>query len=153
MALQRDPRLRALSSDHHQALVHARQALRVSSSHDAAACAEEWPRMLQWFAVETAPHFAIEEEFLLPALEAVGEPELAARTRREHAVLRSLIGDVAQPLEERMAQFGTMLRNHVRFEERELFPVIQEKVSDEVLDAVAHACRRMHAQPAPDDAG
>ncbi len=101
--------------------------------------------MVEWFALDTAPHFAIEEALLLPALEAAGEPELAARTRREHAALRSLIADVTQPLEERMAQFGTLLRDHVRFEERELFPAIQEKVSDEVLDAVGRACERMHA--------
>lgn len=145
MALQRDQRLRALSSDHHQALVHSRQALRVSESHDPAACEAEWPRMVEWFALDTAPHFAIEEALLLPALEAAGERELAARTRREHAALRALIADVAQPLEERMAQFGTLLRDHVRFEERELFPAIQEKVSDDVLDAVGRACERMQA--------
>ena len=101
---------------------------------------EVWGDLVRAFARDLAPHFAIEEQLLLPALESVGEGALAERMRADHDQLRGLLDD-PRPDNVVLSEFGALLRDHVRFEERELFPVAQERLPDDVLDAVARACR------------
>lgn len=136
--MKRDPRLRRLSDDHHQALVLARRATSAAPS-DPAALAELWDEVVRRFALELAPHFAIEEQHLLPAFERNGPSELAARTREEHATLRRLVADSSPDLASKLASFGALLRDHVRFEERVLFNAAQDLLNEDVLDAVAAA--------------
>lgn len=129
--MKRDPRLRELSVDHHHALVVARRA----PERDAA-----WLREV--FAAELAPHFAIEEERLLPALDRAGGGELVARTLDDHAALRAHVaaGD--------LHAFAERLVAHVRFEERELFPACEERLDAATLDAIAQHLRERGANPA-----
>lgn len=138
--MQRDRRLRALSSDHHQALVLARRASTVAALGDAAAARSLWDEVVRRFQDELAPHFAIEEQHLLPAVERCGGVGPAARTREEHAALRRLIFDDPQDRATRLARFGELLRDHVRFEERVLFALAQGLLGDAALEAVADAC-------------
>ena len=68
--MQRDPRLRKLSSDHHHALVLARRLTTLAG--DARAVEEARETLALAFERELAPHFRIEEDLLLPALHAAG---------------------------------------------------------------------------------
>ena len=68
-------------------------------------------------------HFRDEERELLPLLEGRGEHLLAQRLKAEHAALEALIDAVLQG--ERLAETGRALIEHVRFEERELFPRVE----------------------------
>ncbi len=87
------------------------------------------------FEAELAPHFAVEEDLLLPALRAAGGEALAARTAADHEALRAhLAAAAASP--GRLAEFAEALRAHVRFEERELFAAC-EALPGETLEAVA----------------
>ena len=117
---KRDARLRELSSEHHAALVWARRLRRGIDRHP----------MAERFARELEPHFAIEETILAPALRACGEHALVDRLLAEHATLRRLAAEDAHET------FGTALHDHVRFEERELFPRCEAVLSGDVLDAV-----------------
>lgn len=145
--MKRDDRLRDLSDDHHAALVLARRARNAADAAQEATRREAWDDVVRGFARDLAPHFAIEEQLLLPALLSVGEGALAERTRADHDRLRALLED-PRPENLRLAEFGTQLHEHVRFEERDLFPVAQERLPDDVLDAVALACRSMRAERA-----
>lgn len=138
--MKRDERLRDLSDDHHSALVLARRARNAGAYAHSVKQGEVWGAVASAFAQDLAPHFAIEEQLLLPALEGVGEGALAERVRAEHVCLRALLDD-PRPLDVRLSEFGALLRDHVRFEERELFPVAQQKLPGAVLDAVSRACR------------
>lgn len=132
----------------------ARRALTSVEHDEPGARRELWAEIVRRFSVELTPHFAIEEDLVLPAIEAAGERELAERVRVEHAELRRLVQEALEPTQERLSDFGTALRDHVRFEERVLFPATQEKVSEEVLEAVAASCRRLHsAQGSVSDPG
>ncbi|MCA9626478.1 MAG: hemerythrin domain-containing protein [Myxococcales bacterium] len=137
--MNRDRRLRDLSDDHHQALVLARRATRAAAG-DGTAAPRVWNEVVHRFHGELAPHFAIEERLLLPAVEQHGGADLAARTRNEHAELRRLVVEDRQDVSTRLHRFGALLRDHVRFEERVLFGFIQERVGDAALDLVADAC-------------
>lgn len=80
-------------------------------------------------------HFHEEERLLIPVILL---DQIAKRLRQEHAVVRGylemarLFGDNdVDPSWVRAA--GSMLRNHVRWEERELFPAIEASASPDEL--------------------
>jgi hemerythrin-like domain-containing protein len=116
--MKRDQRLRQLSSEHHNALVLARKLRRGQPV--------ELPTA---FEAELAPHFALEERVLLPALARTGREDLATRTLCEHDAMRAALSEPQR--------FAELLEAHVRFEERELFPTCEELIPD-VLDELAH---------------
>jgi hemerythrin-like domain-containing protein len=131
--MHRHPHLHGLSSDHHDALVLARELERAAARWtpaDGAALAAR-------FARELEPHFRIEEELLLPALEARGEGSLAERTRADHARLRAEVAAAAAGDGAAVRRFAEVLFEHVRFEERELFPACERELEAELLAEVA----------------
>ena len=138
--MKRDHRLRQLSDDHHQALVLARRATSAASLKPEAV-ATLWDEVTRRFRSELAPHFSIEEQHMLPALERAGGAALAKRTRDEHAELRRIVSEDGHDVATRLDRFGALLRDHVRFEERVLFEAVQERLSDAELEAVSEACR------------
>jgi hemerythrin-like domain-containing protein len=131
--VKRDQRLHGLSSDHHAALVLARRLERASASGDAALVGA----VSQAMEAALEDHFRIEEEVLLPALREAGELEMVARVEVDHRLLRAeaagaRAGDLAAA-----AGLAERLREHVRFEERELFPRCEVVLPGAVLDEVA----------------
>lgn len=131
--MKRDIRLQGLSSDHHHALVFARKLEQrvAANSVDAALVLE----MATRFEHTLLPHFQVEEELLVPALVTFGEDSLAQRILDEHRRLHDAVaangGDYSK-----VGEFAALLAEHVRFEEREVFPICEERMSSEVLDAV-----------------
>src|SRR5690606_8894377 len=118
-AMKRDPRLRGLSSEHHQALVLARTLTTlVAEGRIEAAAAELEGRFLR----ELEPHFRVEERLLLPALREVGEVALVEQTEADHAFLRAAAAAVRAGQRDALTGFAERLVEHVRFEERALFP-------------------------------
>lgn len=141
--MKRVDALRDLSDDHHTALVLARRCRRAgaTSSPDAQVDAT-WSAAREAFALHLEPHFAIEERHLLPALEELDEHALARRIARDHAALRELLAGPGGD-RERLERLGRVLRDHVRFEEREVFEATQHRLPPASLEAIAEACRRI----------
>lgn len=128
--MKRDARLRGLSSDHHRALVLAR-TLRGASATGA--------MLAETFFAELEPHFRIEDEEVLSVLALRPDAEsraLATRTAEDHAHLRAEAARAAAGEPVDFAAFARRLEEHVRFEERELFPFVEAQLPDAVLDAV-----------------
>lgn len=137
--MKRDPRLVGLSREHHHALtlsVRLRKA--TQAGQDLAAAAQD---LVRTFYSDIEPHFQIEEELLLPALEAVGGSgrALAARAREDHAWLRQGAALAAAGQTQHLAEYGRRMAAHVRFEERELFEYAQAALDDGVLQQIALA--------------
>lgn len=135
--VKRDPRLAGLSADHHRALVLARRA---------AAGALPVAALRVRFDEELEPHFRIEEDVLLPALCQAGDDDLAARTLRDHARMRDALSRAEAGDPKAVAEFSALLVAHVRFEERELFPACEMKLSPTLLEEVW--TRRPHRRDA-----
>lgn len=123
--MKRHAALLQLSREHHMALKLARQARFASDSGHAMAIAEAAEKITALFPGELETHFQAEEKDLLPALAAVGETGLVRRTLDEHSELRALNRRLAEQDGETLARFATLLNDHVRFEERELFETAQ----------------------------
>jgi hypothetical protein len=134
----RDPALRSLSRDHHQALAAGLQLRRadVETARDARA------GFLAYWHEHGESHFRIEEQVLLPAYAAHGNPHhpLVARALCEHVAIRQrareLVDQPQAPLP-RLHELGAMLVDHVRLEERELFVLIERTLPPEALRALA----------------
>ena len=107
-----------LSREHHTALVlakHARALEADTVSQFLRDFKERWNN-------ELVPHFAEEERTLLPALQTAGETALTERLLSDHQQLRALSQRLIDGEIGAGEPFGTLLAEHVRFEERELFP-------------------------------
>jgi hemerythrin-like domain-containing protein len=132
--MKRHPALAKLSREHHFALVLAKRAESVDEGESLAGLASE---TADAFAREIAPHFLIEERILLPALEEAGQKDHAARTLEEHDALRKLADRLVIGGMDVLRAFGELLERHVRFEERELFPLIESALTQEMLEKIA----------------
>ncbi len=132
--MNRDVRLRGLSSEHHHALRLARSLLQ-AATHGALE-ARDVRRTRDSYDRELLPHFRVEEEVLLPALSLVGEAALVIRTWEEHQRLAAYLERAEAGHPSALEHFGALLDAHVRFEERELFPTCEAKLPSAVLDAV-----------------
>jgi hemerythrin-like domain-containing protein len=141
--MRRSDALAELSRDHHQALFAAQRLARATPETANEACAA-----FQAFWDRERHHFRIEEEILLPALARHVPPdhEAIVRVLTEHVDLRRRARDlVAEPIA--LRELGTRLREHVRHEERTLFPLVQAALSEDELAELGATLARH--DPAP----
>ena len=88
---------------------------------------------------ELENHFIAEEKSFDPSLLHLPQlQELYDRMISEHQQIRSIINAIKQRVEsmELVQTFHTLLENHIRFEERILFPFIQELADETVLSSL-----------------
>lgn len=138
--MKRSPELAGLSRDHHQALSVALLLRRASSSDQSTAV----ERFSAYFDAHGADHFDVEEELLGPAL---GRSPIGAtqfdRMLSEHARLRELgaAATAPEPATDTLRELGEMLAAHVRFEEREVFPFLEDELTGAELAELGRALR------------
>lgn len=128
--MQRSPSLQPLSREHHSALKLAKLCERTAISGDAAELSRVSQLAINTYADELKAHFFAEEQTLLPLLDGTPEQALAERTLAEHGQLQALLDGLRQNNADVLNSFGQCLTAHVRFEERELFPALERKLSN-----------------------
>lgn len=139
--MKRHPALVALSEDHHHELVQARRLL-AAAGGDAGDRLEASAAYVDAFFRDTVEHFRREEETVFPlyARQPTANAELLDRVLREHMELhglaRALRAEVAsgEVSGVTLEELGSLLRAHVRLEERELFEDVQQVVPPAELD-------------------
>ena len=144
--MKRHPALVPLSDDHHHELVQARR-LRRAADGPPAERLEAGAAYVEAFFTRTVDHFRREEEGVFPLYAArVGANDpLLARVLREHMELhglaRALRAEVAAAdvAPETLEALGTLLHDHVRLEERELFEAVEGTVPGDELDTLDEA--------------
>ena len=122
--MKRAVELAPLSRDHHVALEHALR-LRRASDDDVA---EVVASFLAFFVTDGRAHFAQEEELLAPQVPD-DHAELAGRLVAEHDELVRRAEALGRcPDEPSARELGELLSRLVRFEERELFPLLERRL-------------------------
>jgi hypothetical protein len=129
--VKRSPELTPLSHEHHQALFVAMGLKRAERPEAANA-------FLDYHEETGARHFEIEEALLLPgwlAADPDAETADAHRILAEHLEIRTAAVQIRAggAAFAELRELGELLERHVRFEERELFPRIEERLDDESL--------------------
>lgn len=133
--MKRHYALQSLSREHHPALVLALTCRRAATSGDEEKIRETCDRVIRDFDANLAPHFRQEETALLPLLQQAGQAALVRRTLEEHASLRALVESLRRHDLAKLEAFGQALSDHVRFEEQELFPIAEQVVPLNLLEA------------------
>jgi hemerythrin-like domain-containing protein len=129
---RRHDSLLPLTHDHHHALRNAR-TLRVAADGDVTARMEATAAFLRFFRSQVA-HFREEEEVIFPlvALHTDAPTTGIHRVLSEHVVMHALVRELVEqaeandPSTSTMLTLAELLKAHVRFEEDELFPAIEE---------------------------
>ena len=130
--MKRSPELAALSRDHHQAL-EAALRLRRATDETLEAAVEHF---LAFFDRQGEQHFVTEERLVLPVLpdDDAEWAEATRQVRAEHREIRASAASLAEASSVRAARgVGEMLAAHVRFEERTLFPLVEQRLSQGAL--------------------
>lgn len=143
MHMKRDDRLVKLSWDHHHGLVMSLRLARELPEAGEADINALYSDLIRVWAAGLLPHFRAENECLLARLirHTDHSDEIIARTQRDHLDLDGLVATMKDTdnLESRrtaLAEFGTRLRDHIRWEEQVLFERSQELLRDEELTAI-----------------
>jgi len=139
----RQPALQPLSRDHHDALAIALRLARA----DADTAADVQNAFLRYWLSDGREHFRAEEEILLPTFANHADPQhpLVARVLREHLLIRQRALRIERGVEEplwRLRELGGLVSDHVRLEERELFPLVEERVPPNELAWLGEALEK-----------
>jgi Hemerythrin HHE cation binding domain len=146
--VKRSAALAALARDHHHALEAARRLRRAGADDLDAALAH----LQAFWDPRGRRHFEIEERLILPALPETDADwrEATARVRDEHAQVRAAVDGLLAPGGEgdgvEVAHaLGTLLHDHVRFEERHLFGLLEARLPEPDLARLGEAIERAEA--------
>jgi hemerythrin-like domain-containing protein len=123
--MKRSAALTPLSHDHHHALSLAMQAGKAARQDDAQAWQRVARQLAQHYQDSLQAHFAQEEHKLLPALLQAGQQAVVDRTLADHAHLHALLQHPELATAAILQAFADAMTAHVRFEERELFPLAE----------------------------
>ncbi|MFN0157933.1 MAG: hemerythrin domain-containing protein [Bacteroidota bacterium] len=133
-----------LSHDHHHGLALAlrlRQGtnalLNDGWTHDRR---EQAKRVLDFYHTELRPHFAAEEEVVFPMMKEhmPGSQGKIETLVDQHRQIEDIIARIRiaqdDALNETLVSLGVLLEQHIRIEERELFPLYESGISEELAD-------------------
>jgi iron-sulfur cluster repair protein YtfE (RIC family) len=147
--LKRHVALQPFSRDHYAGLVQAQRLLKTARDADSPDLKDRRDKtrigFLQAWDEEIEAHFADEEELLIPLMNKEERHQL----EMDHTVLRDLAKrGRALPEEELLdpdwfQQTGSKLETHIRWEERVLFPQIQERITQEEAGALMEQTQRI----------
>ena len=140
---RRHPALIPVARDHHECLILAQRLM-----HGTTASERDWPReaapqaalLARFFERHLRDHFAAEEDLVFPAARSAGgEAEsLVVQLLAEHREMAGLVEQLAVNLQvtaAELAAFGQLLNDHIRLEDRQLFPLMEAQMqADALLD-------------------
>jgi hemerythrin-like domain-containing protein len=134
----RDPALIPLSHQHHNGLalcVMTERSLRDDQSDENLAKLAR--KIVDRYELELTNHFEVEEQILFPLVRSeLGESTLVSDLIADHRRLEGMVEQIRHaPASERLLEFTSLLRSHIRREENELFEEIQRRLPAETLAA------------------
>ena len=147
--MKRTNQLQPLSRQHHLGLNLSRHAK--ESLDEPEEIAKHWHNLTSYID-DMQYHFEIEDNLIANALEPyrATQPDVASVLETldgQHKQLRQLMNAVEQSQKSgtkdvtvaQVHELGSLLYDHIRFEERELYPTVEKYLTETELDAVYEA--------------
>ncbi|HET7627177.1 MAG TPA: hemerythrin domain-containing protein [Bacillales bacterium] len=134
--------LHPLSHHHHHALVAALKLKRAGTEKSVESAEEVREALKHFWTPGGQEHFREEEEILLPAFArfaSVDQP-IIHEMLTEHVKIRARIQEIfdsPEPELKKLNELGVILEAHVRKEERIIFPMIEDTLSEQQLEKLA----------------
>lgn len=134
--IKRNPNIVKLSRDHHASLLFCWKLRQGIKRH---AAIDRMVKYAQYFWLQHfAPHFREEEELLFAPL----ADEKVQKAIEDHKRIHSLINELAhldsKESAEQLSGLADTIDEHVRYEERILFPHLEVSLSDEQLELIGN---------------
>ncbi|MBS1606737.1 MAG: hemerythrin domain-containing protein [Bacteroidetes bacterium] len=146
--MKRSPGIAPLSRDHHHGLLFCWK-IRRGLANDVS-LSRLRPYVLYFWETHLKQHFQEEETLLLQSL----DHPFCHRAEQEHKRIGYLVDIAAYRGDGGRAAFlalADLVESHIRFEERELFPLLEERLSKESLAGIGKELNRLHAHSTVDD--
>lgn len=147
--MKRAAQLQPLARQHHLGLNLSRHAKECPDEPDA--IAKHWLNITSYIN-EMQSHFQIETNLIAPALQPYRRDKLEVASvlntfEAQHKSLEALIAEIqASPKFQsvhvtvgQIKELATLLYDHIRFKERELFPIVERYLTTEQLDVIYDA--------------
>jgi hemerythrin-like domain-containing protein len=139
--MKRHESLQELSRDHFFALVQAKDLKEIGMAGNHKKSIDIIEKFIDFWTNELQNHFREEEEILFPVFTVYEKnSDEIIQLLLEHLEIRSKIYDLNCSLEvgilpeiEFLNKLGNLLHDHIRFEEREFFPLAEQKIPEKVL--------------------
>ena len=140
--VKRDENIKRLSREHHFSLLFCWK-IRKGLKTDVAT--ERIRKYVQYFWQQhLQPHFREEEKIFFAPI----KDRLVQRAINEHKYIKQQIEDLANYSKNNerksLAKIADMVYEHVRYEERDLFPHLERKLSKEQLENIGEQIEKHH---------
>jgi len=146
--IKRNKHIVALSKDHHFSLLFC---WKLRAGVKANVAPERIGEYVNYFwHHHLKPHFAEEESVLFALLKDAN----VKRALVEHQQITKLVDDILNgpaPVPDQFSALANAVDNHVRYEERELFPHLEQMLKPDVLEWVENQLAAYHNPDAKDD--
>lgn len=147
--IKRNENILKLSKEHHFSLLFCwkiRQGLKAEIA------TSRIIKYVQYFKTHfLLPHFTEEEVFLFASL----DDKWVKKAIEQHKQINNLISKLSNNIEansnEQLEKLASLVDDHVRYEERQLFPHMEKTLSDEQLEAIGKQLNDEHALPLKDE--
>ena len=146
--MKRDPNIIPFSRDHHYGLLFCWKIRQGLTKHIDLDRIRQY--VLHFWKFNLEDHFA-EEELLLFRDEF---DSLCLEAKQQHSRIRSLVQAIegsGASMEVNYRKLADQVDDHIRFEERQVFPFLEQKMTKEQLSAVGEHLGRLHKKPAEDN--
>jgi len=136
--MKRIKQLQSLSKDHHLSLVLAKKCKSINIADDREGAEVLSLRLQSDFDTLLRKHFRLEENLIFTIAQTKGEniKKLCQQLEQEHKRLEEMTDAISKGNYQLLVEFGELLHDHTRLEERQLFPMIEEQFTMQELDAV-----------------
>ncbi|MFK5987009.1 MAG: hemerythrin domain-containing protein [Pseudomonadota bacterium] len=148
--MKRIEQLQILSKEHHQSLVLSQKAIKASNSGDMELISLLCKKIVNDFPSVWKLHFQIEEESIFNDFEQRSILEnnsseneklqqiiqLCKKLQQEHLIMVEYYEQMKAGNYQLLGEFGILLKQHTRTEERQLFPLLENFLSPEELNKV-----------------
>ena len=135
--------LKPLSREHHLSLVLASKAIKTAKNEDNTLILQLCQSIAEDFEHRWEPHFLKEESTLFTPFERNYQHKqssevagISLKLRQQHDQMRAMARNMQTGRVDQLAEFGELLKEHTRLEERIFFPLISELFTEEELDLI-----------------
>lgn len=137
--MKRHPCLQPLSREHHLGLMLAKNAKNCKDSND---ITKHWQALNHYLDEQMQQHFVIEEmlmaQFVAQSGNAVAISQIT-KMQKDHQVMATG-RDNPHPTLADLHALADTLTDHIRFEERQVYPILESLLEESQLLSIFNAC-------------